>query len=886
MPPESSRTAEEKKQDHIDAIKERITEDIGPVIEESIQRSVEEYAATRVAPNGNDESQAERQQATEKFRSLIPRPTFDGQWTERDEQGLTQEAERDAEFQHRCTYQDCINGTWKTAYKFMGCLATDIVGPKSYLVFHDDHATSKTRFWATRFCRKLSNLIVQPVFAANPEKLALAIQWTVICRTGDRRKWRLSGCNDEDEFLRILGEVIEQSQDGTESPQTLRLMALRLFKRKYPTRGGGSPLWCQFLQRIEEKAPENTYLAEQGRDSQDFGDFEFYRVNTTDLGNLLDAIREVRVCGFPMFHDPTTVAMTVLYTRDPFDLPLRSQVMEATRAVLLSHRREAKRAQKLSMLDARGSMAPSQSGGAQDGVDEERDLGHPSGAGLNPPGEHLDDAVAKADIASEDAEEMDNRNEQAGIQEMNDNTQDAARGAATGGVSSSGGEAKNAGKNGRSEDVRPTPPSPAMAAPGRPRLEQPDTAASVPDHRDEGNADQQRQITACKPQRIEAQQVVRTGQQVLGKRPRESNNAIPSGREMMPFFRPGEYTFGRNASGANTGMEPTDPRADGSNMVVKTPFGSGVTSQSKPLTERGSNLMNRLLEGAALGSSTHRVQGTLMAAEDIGISDNLQRLGMSSIGQPAEALPLHILQGYQQNQNLSQGQGQGQPQLLGQNQTQNGPEPQNQIQGSVQPGLCALCDSSSHRTGQCPIPSSVHHGDTAVCGPHNSSNRHPLRGHIFDCSRTKPQSTCRLVNGAQAGIWCGDDREEEYWEFLIKWLVVERQHKAPIRVEDDTLDFVNLVIEYAWQYYDGEMPPQVNFRWPYTKAEARRYESILKRYDELGPDQMPVGMLDGKSLAEIKAMRDRGEIPMQVYNPNDRPATNPEPARPATSVRR
>lgn len=45
MPPENSgrgasrRTAEDKKQDHIKAIKEMVAQDIGPVIEESIQKS-------------------------------------------------------------------------------------------------------------------------------------------------------------------------------------------------------------------------------------------------------------------------------------------------------------------------------------------------------------------------------------------------------------------------------------------------------------------------------------------------------------------------------------------------------------------------------------------------------------------------------------------------------------------------------------------------------------------------------------------------------------------------------------------------------------------------------------------------------------------------------
>lgn len=563
------------------------------------------------------------------------------------------------------------------------------------------------------------------MFAANPEKLALAIQWTVICRTGDRRKWRLSGCNDEDEFLRILGEVVQQSQDGTESPQTLRLMALRLFKRRYPTRGGDNPLWCQFLQRIEEQAPENTNLAEQERDSQEFGDFELYRVNTNDLANLLDAIREVRVCGFPMFHDPTTVAMTVLFTRDPADLPLRPQVMEATRAVLLSHRRKAKRAQKLSMLDIRRSLAPSQSGGAQDDVDEERDLGHPLDTGLNLPDVHLDEAVAEADIARENAEEqakeVGSQDEQAGVPEMDQNNQEAARGTRTGGVSSSGGEIGNAGKNEQPEDDRPTHPSPARAMPRFPRLDQPDTAGNADHHQNNGQAAQQGHITARERQRMEVEHIrdsrrgsamytaerfasnprddpvhlggggrsssgenlgqdgqearaappndpnveqpaTRVGQQILGKRPRESESVEPAGEFRMPYFRPDEVTIDRDANGKIIGMRPNDPLADGSNMLVPIP-GGPMLFQCKPLTGRGLDIIIRAAQNTALGSSTGEVTVTVAGVEDIGLSNNLERLGVSSIGQPSEALPAHLLL----NQN--------------QTQTQNRPRSPNRNQG-------------------------------------------------------------------------------------------------------------------------------------------------------------------------------------------------------------
>lgn len=305
----------------------------------------------------------------------------------------------------------------------------------------------------------------------------------------------------------------------------------------------------------------------------------------------------------------------------------------------------------------------------------------------------------------------------------------------------------------------------------------------------------------------------------------------------MPSLQPDEHRTTENTSGMITGSTPTNPRADPSNTAMKNPFGSGVQFQAEPLTQRGFNMMNRLLEGAAIGSSTGRVYGTLAAAEDIGISNNLERIVINTIGQPSRALPVQMMMLQNQNQDQNQAGPQNQVQDRPQNQNQN--RPQNQNQGPAQPVLCVLCDSKKHRTGQCPIPSSVHHGDTAVCGMHNSTNRYPHRGHIFDCLETRPQSTCRIVTEKLNGIRRRDANEKEHWEFLIRWLVVERQHKAPIRVEDLRLDFVDLILYYANYYCDDEMPQQVNFTWPYTKAEARRYEASLRRYDELGPDQMP-----------------------------------------------
>jgi hypothetical protein len=119
---------------------------------------------------------------------------------------------------------------------------------------------------------------------------------------------------------------------------------------------------------------------------------------------------------------------------------------------------------------------------------------------------------------------------------------------------------------------------------------------------------------------------------------------------------------------------------------------------------------------------------------------------------------------------------------------------------------------------------------------HNTAWKQPhFRGHIFDFSKSKRNLTCALVRQAQNEIeagYSGDEQAQETTkrahENFLNSLVVERWRKAPLRVEDHTLNFIGDVIDYADLYCNGNMLKQVNFTWPYTKAEARLHANALK----------------------------------------------------------
>lgn len=314
------------------------------------------------------------------------------------------------------------------------------------------------------------------------------------------------------------------------------------------------------------------------------------------------------------------------------------------------------------------------------------------------------------------AEEVRSRKEQDEAPEMQQISLRAARGTRTAAASPPNEEIENAGDE-QSEDVRPVPPSPPTAMTARPQLDEQVAGANSLDHQNSGQTAQQAHIIAREGPRTRMEQrpegrrgsaihaaehfganargdtahhdrgghrgrgggqgrdgqdrsassnnpnveqpVMGAGQQVLGKRRHESEHVEPAGRFKFPFFGPDEYTIDRNADGGITGLTPTDPRADASNMVVDNPFGPGYMFQAEPLTQRGSDMIHQLAK--RLGPAPFHVNFTASPSEDIGVGNALELVGTTSVGLPAETLPAHLLMGNHRDQSQNQNQNQNRP---------------------------------------------------------------------------------------------------------------------------------------------------------------------------------------------------------------------------------
>lgn len=282
------------------------------------------------------------------FNQLIPAPQYDDFWTQADQDELEQQVTGDRDFQKLCDVAEFVASIWKTVYRFTGRLATDIVGPRSGLEFKSDSHRGDGPTWTKTFCEVMTAVVLHPFFNLSTEKMSLALQWAVICRTDDKRKYQLNGCGD-DLFLRMLVSVITKYQDGTRPPGELRELA----SYKYMRASGETaepPPWSQFLGHIEEKVRSNA--AARARKSNKDGDAvdeteaERYFVNVGDASVVRSALDRMKHLNMRMFVDTRLVTDAVKATRDVYDIPDKAQVRRAIRAVLLQEIRNRLRVER------------------------------------------------------------------------------------------------------------------------------------------------------------------------------------------------------------------------------------------------------------------------------------------------------------------------------------------------------------------------------------------------------------------------------------------------------------------------------------------------------------------------------------------------------------
>lgn len=286
---------------------------LGTEIKRAVGRSLEDY------PRGENKV----------FRALVPRRDEDDMtWAADDEARIQALVEQPGSLPNElCKCPPVVDGAWRTCFRFLGCLASDIVGRKNNLVYGTNSHRGKNAYWSESFCQGLQYLIFHPHFNKSTAKMGLALQWASICRTQDSRKHSLNGYHG-DVFLMMLQDVI-QSAPG-EPPAVQLEVARLLYKEESP--GEDEPVWYNLLVGIDDasKRVQNKFDKLPGDMSK------LYMVTSEDMAAVLSALDDIRHFSLPRYFPHQTYYDILAFTRCSDDRPSKKDVQEAIKQVVLS----------------------------------------------------------------------------------------------------------------------------------------------------------------------------------------------------------------------------------------------------------------------------------------------------------------------------------------------------------------------------------------------------------------------------------------------------------------------------------------------------------------------------------------------------------------------
>lgn len=301
-------------------VKQPASNRLGAEIDRAVSRSLEDY------PRGENSA----------FRALIPdRDENDPSWTDEQEEDIVALVEQSGSLPNElCECPPIVDATWRTCFRFLGCLASDIVGRKSHLVYGSNSKRGKNAFWTLQFCRGLQYLMMHPHFRGSTVKMGLALQWAAICRTEDGRRHALNGCGN-DIFLMILQDVINAAPG--ERPAVQLEVAHLLYKKEPPYEE--IPPWYQLLTNIDNiiKRRKNDF------DKLPEDVSGLYMVTTEDVNAVLAGLDDVRYHSFRLYYHHETYHDTIAFTRCSDDRPSKTDVKKAIREVVLSDLRHQRK---------------------------------------------------------------------------------------------------------------------------------------------------------------------------------------------------------------------------------------------------------------------------------------------------------------------------------------------------------------------------------------------------------------------------------------------------------------------------------------------------------------------------------------------------------------
>lgn len=266
-------------------------------------------------------------------------PVFTAKWTQQDEDKMMDEWNSSPEKESYASMRPnpSLKALWKVCMRIFRCTPLDLLSPLLQLRYNASVVL------AQKFCNALSPLIPHPVWKGSAWRLAMALQYAIICRTDDRRPWRLEPICPA---LKRLNSSIRRVK-GSKMPFPIHQMHHEARAAAVSNRDDPSAM-SDILDQIGDTVEE--MLA--GKGPRAAGEttckgHEVYCVTNQDLIAVTKALDRVTSGGYRMFARVEECYEAFKQARDSYDAPSTDQLRDFhERAGRQQLRRLAKKARK------------------------------------------------------------------------------------------------------------------------------------------------------------------------------------------------------------------------------------------------------------------------------------------------------------------------------------------------------------------------------------------------------------------------------------------------------------------------------------------------------------------------------------------------------------
>ncbi|GJN79859.1 hypothetical protein PLIIFM63780_003381 [Purpureocillium lilacinum] len=284
----------------------------------------------------------------------------DDLWTTEDEERLQDDcASREDAFAAVKGSKQLLTA-WKSCIQSMRCSPLAIISPRHSLFVGQEtapargqnRATTEGLLWPQNLYTELVTLVSSPIWLGEPLALSAAIQFAVICRTDERRPWRMpcvTSCQGMEALKRRAMRPLDVSPSDT----------LEEIADNVEEAGNGLSVMFQLLRSIGQSVGSGSALGRAEGPVK-------YEVTVQDLKSIRGAIDSLRIGSAAPVVLPTSVSEALAKLGRASCPPSSAELVDFHRRSWLHERRLATRDSRERQSGSAGSLPRSESHGSQD----------------------------------------------------------------------------------------------------------------------------------------------------------------------------------------------------------------------------------------------------------------------------------------------------------------------------------------------------------------------------------------------------------------------------------------------------------------------------------------------------------------------------------------